>query len=368
MTEEQLNKLSIYELRTLGRNTGVASPTSKCKAILIREIIEINSGLREKHVPKTRQGRPPKNFVGYGLINNFTTGDHVSYINDRVPSYYASLAQATPTFIVGDVSDITGYVEFVQNNSVILRPYDLTSRDCVYIPFEFVQQFNLRPGDLINCEIDSTTMDSPAVCKDIWNINACPITKYSTDRLDYFKIRHIKPTHDIEFKDDKYAKLVIKHGESVCVHGANYNENTASIIELLNSVKNSRKLYINPAVVEKNKSYIDDLVNTEKFISPIIADTDSTKRILSLAINRARRILERGDRVVVVIDDVKTIASLDEDLYLTKNLLSLTKDGENAGSITVIALMPDDDQLNTMFEKLFDVKLELTANGINKCE
>ncbi len=360
MTEEQLNKLNIYELRTLARRTGVVSPTSKRKDELIREVIAINSGSKERHISKTKQGRPPKNFVGYGLINVFMPEEQNSLYPDRLPSAYMSLAQNQPKFTVGDVKSFIGYVEFLTSNSIILRPYDLTSRECVYVPIEIAERYNLRAGDLLEVEIEPASIDSPAICKDVFTINACPISKYSPDtRLEYFDIRHIKPTKVIEFNNQEYSFLKMKHGEMIFVYCNNNNETTITATEMLNSVKDGRKLYINPSIIEKNRVSLDGLENTEKFVSSIISDEQNTKRVLNLAINRIKRIVEKGDRVIVLIDDVKTISLVDDNLFLTKNLLSLTKEGGNSGSATIIALVPNNEKINLSLNKLCDKSYDL---------
>lgn len=364
MTEEQLNNLNVYELRSLARRIGVGAPTTKVKRRLIREILDISSGKQAKHVAKTRQGRPPKNFVGIGLTNVITEAN--TQYADHMPARYFALAQNTPKFTVGDVTNITGYVEYLPNHTAVIRPHDLTSNECIILPVDMADKYKLRAGDIVSCDFDPATMDTPAVCKEVLSVNNCPILEYSPIRPDYFDIRHIRPSENVIFKDDRFASLDIKHGQTIYVYGIDNNDSTISLINLISAVNKSRKLYINPAIVEKNKGYLDELYGVEKFISPIVADRDATRRILTLAINRARRIIESGERVVVVIDDVQTIASMDEDLYITKNLLSLTKCADS-GSVTVIALMPNDGEINTMFGKLCDAKYTIDNDNLTKC-
>ncbi len=355
MTEEQLDKLNVYELRNLARNTGVASPTSKCKGVLIREIIAISTGRQEKHVPKNKKGRPPKNFVGYGFSSPYITDDYTRQYSDRLPSTYFQLAQEAPRFILDDVTNIVGYVEYLANNTIIIRPHDLASRESIIVPLDVAKRFALKSGDLVSCEFDRATVNTPAVCKDILNINNCPIMEYSINRSDYFNIRHIRPTMLVESKDAKYSNLSIKHGETAFIYSnGSGSDNTETLIEYISSIQNSRRIYINPSISERDKSYLDELYGVEKFVSPMVADTESTIRILTLAINRARRIFERGERVVIVIDDIKSIAGIDQDLIIVKNLLSLTKQGDNNGSVTVVALLPQEDDVSLMFDKSCD--------------
>ena len=90
---EQLNELSIFALRELARRTGVNSPTSKTKQQMIDDIIAIKNGVKKPHIPKTKQGRPPKSF-GYDFSNIFSDK------NQGVPAFSkgATLNQSTEEF------------------------------------------------------------------------------------------------------------------------------------------------------------------------------------------------------------------------------------------------------------------------------
>jgi hypothetical protein len=64
---DYLEKMGIYDLRNLGREVGVKSPTSKAKKEIIDEIIKIKTGLMEP-APKSKKGAPPKSSY-MGKIN-----------------------------------------------------------------------------------------------------------------------------------------------------------------------------------------------------------------------------------------------------------------------------------------------------------
>ncbi len=61
-TEEELTAMSIFQLRDTARKIGVASPTTKKKAELVREYMDISTG---KEMPNrtSNRGRPPKKRV-----------------------------------------------------------------------------------------------------------------------------------------------------------------------------------------------------------------------------------------------------------------------------------------------------------------
>jgi hypothetical protein len=64
MTREKLSLKSIHELRTLGREIGVKSPTSCNKDKLIDRIIAVDTGRVKPFF--TQKGRPPYKSKGKG--------------------------------------------------------------------------------------------------------------------------------------------------------------------------------------------------------------------------------------------------------------------------------------------------------------
>ena len=72
---------------------------------------------------------------------------------------------------------------------------------------------------------------------------------------------------------------------------------------------------------------------------------------------------EAGQSVVLVVDDVASLLEADnENKQLTKSIMSLTKNSNTVGSITLWAIMKN----VTMFDKLYDKKLQLQDNKFEK--
>ena len=61
LDEFSMRQMSIYELRNVARQVGVLSPTTLKKEELISKVNAILSGEIKPEIPKSRQGRPPKN-------------------------------------------------------------------------------------------------------------------------------------------------------------------------------------------------------------------------------------------------------------------------------------------------------------------
>jgi len=349
--EKRLNEYSIYALRAMARNIGVSSPTSKKKEHLIQEIMDIYLGKKQPVEAKTKQGRPPKS-SGYDFSFNF----------DQPISPTLVLKQEVDTqFEYNDVINKAGAVELVNNNSGILWVQEGLKYTCYFIPSDALMVYNIKAGDRVVVHIDS--FEEPRV-KEILSINGVPAMKFDNNRRDYSDIEHSLPSVDLSFVGDTFTRLHIKKGENVYLYGSDNNANTTTIINMLNQCQAKRKIYVNVSLADKNKLYLNNLKDAEMFVANITDDLDHVRRIVALAIERAKRLLENGESVVVAIDDVLSLTGVDkEDLNLTKNIISLTKDGLDAGSITTLAIMPFDKNINQI-EKLADKRFKISNNEV----
>ena len=354
MLEQNLNELNIFALRDLARRTGVNSPTSKKKEQLIKEIVEIISGEKKPQETKSKQGRPPKVF-GYDFANDFS--NQLS-LGESVPSLSKqTLNQNVVEVKQEDVITVAGWIEMVNNNSALLWVEKNFKNENYFVSSEVMKNLQVKMGDRVVAEISAD--DGSKVVKKIFSINDCPVKQPSHKRVDYENIEHNLPSKVLKFKNADYENLNLMVGENVYVYGSNNNDNTKKIIDMLNSCKIENKIYINVSIAEKNKIFLKSLQCSEKFLSNITDENDISKRVVLLAIERAKRILEVNENVLVVVDDISSVMGVNENLV--KNLVSITKDGGN-GSITLLAVMPG-YEINQV-EKLADRRLKIIGDRI----
>ncbi len=348
MLEQNLNELNIFALRDLARRTGVNSPTSKKKEQLIQEIIEIVKGDKKPEVSKTKQGRPPKTF-GYDFANVFT--NDLKYENSDNLSRQI-LNQDIPIDLDEGFLTVAGWLELVNNNSALLWVEKDFKNEIYFVPSEVLKNIQVKMGDRVVAEIHAD--DSSRVVKKVFSVNDCPVMQMQNKRVEYENLKHILPSRKLKFKNVDYQNLNLMHGENVYVYGTNNNNNTKKIIDMLNSCEIENKIYINVSIAEKNKIFIENINLVEKFLSLITDEIDVAKRLIGLAVERAKRILETGEDVLIVVDDLNSVMAVSEDLM--KNLVSITKEN-GKGSITLICVMPN-YSVNQV-EKLADKRLKI---------
>ncbi len=347
---EDLNKLNIFNLRELARDTGVASPTSKLKEQLITEIIEIREGRRERHVAKTKQGRPPKS----------SKFEFVKLFTNNIPSTSAVLRQERPNYIHADSSILSGFLEVFENGTARMIVEGYTD-NYYYLDSDLLRNYSLKTGDKIVAEL--ATKNDQTYVKDIYNINGDPVTEIVETRLNYYDFSHeIVPTPI----DVKGCELNISRGDNVYFYGGNNLNNSQMLISILNGMTNVKKIYLNISLTEKNKAIVRTIKDAEMFVANLTDSLDIGKRVLMLATEHAKRMFERGENVVIVVDDLLSVSAVeDADLGSTKELISLAKNTKDNGSITILAIMSKHDRL-AWAERLADQKYNISASNITQ--
>lgn len=77
----------IYELRAIGREVGVRRPSIYKREDLIKKINEIENGVTEHFVKKTKQGRPAKDINIQNIKNEIENGYMDENLKDLVEKY-----------------------------------------------------------------------------------------------------------------------------------------------------------------------------------------------------------------------------------------------------------------------------------------
>lgn len=354
MTREELNELGIHSLRNLARKSGVHSPTTKKKEELIYEIIEIDEGRQQPYISKTKQGRPPKR-DGMNMAGSLLHGIPYSAFQSS-----GAFKQNSIDFSYEDFQTIQGYVEIVEHNAALLWIRKGTKYESCYIPSSFVEAYNLLTGDLLLTKIG--VADNQLVVNDIFNINGCPINKFNKNRSSYYLSSHVAPENKIVFKDPKFNNLDIRFGENVYLYGNNNAKNTEVLTNLINNSNADKKIYINTTIVEKNRQCLNNLENVEIFATDITEDINVTKRLIYIASERAKRLYEMDQSVIIAVDDISSLALTGEDLSCARNIMSLTKNN-NKGSIGIFAIMSKENKYS-IFERLADKRVAIENEGL----
>lgn len=187
LTDEKLEQLGIYELRSLARTMGVVSPTSKKREQLITEIRNIKNGF-QKPVFNNRFGRPVKSINSQGdLFSNFIIkGDKEleQLIKPQVEDdSYIVLDQnidLSKLPLTTNLIEIRGILRKTDTGTFyLLDTLKLKTRSCVLFDAQDIKNYDLIVGDMIHGTAFVYQKQGYAKIKDISEINGVVASKNS---------------------------------------------------------------------------------------------------------------------------------------------------------------------------------------------
>ena len=350
MTIEQLQNLTIFEIREVARRAGI-TPGTRRKQDIIEDIIAVQEG---KITPSTekKHGRPPKSL---GLADFFVSTPSSAIFPEQDAIVLNN--EDTMNFKYGDVLEVTGILQIKDNKTAQLWERENFHYNRYNVPIQLVLDYNLKQGDKLFACASASAQGS--VVKAIYRINDLKLNEQPAVK-NYNDITHTQPSKTIP----NNLNLNLKFGETCFVNGESNNQNSTALIDLLNSCKADYKLYINCTIAEKNKFILEKLnSDVEQFVASMADGINTAKDIINLSITRAKRIFETGKTCVIVIDDLLSVIGLcPEDNLLARKLINLTKNSEEGSITTIVAV--NDNKYCLPFLKLADAKFNVVDGKI----
>ncbi|HBL51689.1 MAG: transcription termination factor Rho [Candidatus Blackburnbacteria bacterium RIFCSPHIGHO2_02_FULL_39_13] len=227
---------------------------------------------------------------------------------------------------------LEGVLDIAEEGSGLLRPFtsNLEARS-VYISSSQIRRFNLRAGDLIGGQARS-----PKENERFWGllkvekVNGDPVDQ-QTDRPRFEDLKPIHPQEQIKLETDpeKLTTRVIdlvapvgfgqrglivsppKAGKTIMLKdiasgiALNYPEGEKGGVHLMAVLIGER-----PEEVTDIEMHIDEVTGGKGEVAASNFDEapDDQTRVAELALERAKRLVERGMRVVVLLDSITRLA------------------------------------------------------------
>ena len=171
-----LDKLSIYQLRTIGRRIGVHLPTTLKKKDLIQKITAIACGEEKPCVKTSNRGRPAKLIGAMSFKKEDETygsifGDLEEYYKLSTPDLAS--CEAIKLKEIPNVEEIimTGYVEISSDGYAYFLTSPQLSSEPVYVKVSTVAKYNLKRGDIIEAKILKDPNTKCSIVEDIIRVN-----------------------------------------------------------------------------------------------------------------------------------------------------------------------------------------------------
>ncbi len=358
--EATLAQSSIFELRNIARELGVYSPTIYKKEELIAKMMQIVNGEVSPYVPKSKKGRPPKNISTSKILDtvfadqdfldqdkfSLNFGDKTLVLGEHVRAFLEDNNNKPKTMV-----NASGYFTLSTEGYGLIR--DLKSINdistCVYVSSQQVDNFKLRVGDYVTALTKVVASDKPSIFVEAISINGQP---YKTRTFNDFDSMPVEFSVDNIQVAANNSQLDIAMGK--CTMLLNNKSNKVDLMNFIKNLNDNNELasvLVGLEVTKETELFFNSLANAEAFTTLIDQSATCHSLVGHLALQRAKRLAESGEDVVLVVDGLDKVVK-NQNLCDGNSLLDLTaKTFESAkqflgcarkfatsGSLTVVAV------------------------------
>ncbi len=266
---------------------------------------------------------------------------------------------------------VTGILDIANEGSGLLRPKYAPSDKDVYISSSQIMRFNLRNGDLIGGQARR-----PKENERYWGllkvetVNGDPAVELQK-RSDYDDLTAIYPDAQIKLSTDKTTMTTrivdliapIGFGQRGLIVSPPKAGKTWLLKDIISGVgKNYPEVHLMAVLIGERPEEVTDIMRHVKIAtdgrgevaaSNFDEPADSQTRIAELALDRAKRLVEKGINVVIVLDSITRLARSynmalpssgrtltggfdPQALFPAKKFFGAARKIEDAGSLTII--------------------------------
>ena len=414
ITKEYLDQSGIHDVREYARTVGVHAPAGMKKQDLIDCILGIKEGKIAPVFPdRAGRGRPPKkppvpvrekagddhgdSTIRYREYPSGNTpqghgsrGNRFAVNNERVandPNTYQSGAlDRTGIFVPKKPSEDgfqegdapverridfevrCGILEILQDGYGFLRAnnYRNSSRDS-YIAAQKIKKYGLRAGDLVKANCRATTEGKPPAVEEVFEVNGKSVNE-AFNRPKFDELTPIFPTErlrlELPAKRNELALRAIDliapigKGQRAMVVSPPKAGKTTLLKMIAHSItQNSPEVKLMVLLIDERPEEVTDMqrsIKGEVVYSTFDEECDNHIKVADLVLNRAKRLVELGEDVVILLDSLTRMARANNvivpssgktlsggvdpvSLYFPKRFFGAARNIENGGSLTVIA-------------------------------
>ena len=308
-------------------------------------------------------------------------------------------------FDFSNLIEVSGVLEVIDNNYGYLRSADynyLTSPDDIYVSQQQIKQYGLNTGDVIDCTIRPPKDNE----KFFPMMNVLRINGYDPsvvrDRIPFEYLTPLFP--DEKFKlckgkaDSMSARVVdlfapIGKGQRALIVAQPKTGKTWLMKDIANAIAaNHPEAYIIMLLIDERPEEVTDMartVNAEVIASTFDAPAENHVKIAGLVLEKAKRMVECGQDVVIFLDSITRLArayntvspasgkvltgGVDANaLQKPKRFFGAARNIEGGGSLTIIATAlidtgsKMDEVIFEEFKGTGNMELQLDRNLSNK--
>lgn len=390
----ELKGMTIHELRIWLKKLG-GTPSNKPSAVLVEEITGILDG--KQPVRKSNRGRKPKYILqesAAGEKKRISVFSRFKRCEDLPKEFFGgrkapvSAHGVTAPFKVLVASDDGAVSSNVIADGVLVaefeRPYIInydahTRYPVFFLKNGLVEFYKLKTGDYLTGHAIETAGKYLTV--EIDKING-------RDREEWERGGEFDDIPSL-YPDERYCLgggnrcraidlfCPVGKGARVVVRGGSKSKIRKVIESLCGELQNQSKLIIMPvcAMPEDVGEYAEQFLNAEVVASDFGTDVVEALSRIYVYFERAKRLVEQGDDVVVVVDSLQKLFNLFKSAYINektenalnevRKMLACAKKASGGGSFTLITALPDDAdvELVSAVGELFNCDIKVSLDG-----
>ena len=262
---------------------------------------------------------------------------------------FAQCILADQDILTKDTSQIVhtfkGYLVLYNAEFSVLRQFGEQDLKEVYISRELIDKYQLRNGDQVLCACKK--FEDRFIVSKLFAINQINCAKWDINRLWFSDIKPSKARQNLKIANSNWQKVDDKFGvfkgDNIYMYMAKTSQKVSVLENLMAFLSESfdKIVYINTEV--KNIITFDEQYDICKFYTMITAGNKDKFLATLLGINYARRLMELGKNVAIIIDDIDSIIALDknfdEQMPVSTTLLNTLK-ASKKGACTIFSLVP----------------------------
>lgn len=311
-TTEMLKKQHLNTLREVGRQIGVRAPAAKPKDQLIKDILAVQRNEIEP-VPISKIGAPPK--LAVDVSKFYVKSDYD--LENVTQTVLKATEQETPKDCV-----IEGVLEQSASGYGFLRANNYeNSREDVYVSLQNIRKYNLRRGDMVKAVARrATTEDNAAALQSVVSINGLEPELF-LKRKNFDDLTPYYPTERIQLEiegDTEISRRIIDlfaplgKGQRGLIVAPPKTGKTTLLKMIAQSIeKNHPEIKLIVLLIDERPEEVTDIKRTikgEVVFSTFDEGAEHHKRAAELVINRAKRLVEVGQDVVILMDSITRLA------------------------------------------------------------
>ncbi len=279
--------------------------------------------------------------------------------------------RAEDDMVQAEPVDVEGFVDLREEGYGFLRVNGyLPSRDDAYVSVKQVRQFGLRRGDMVKgkSRMANRNEKNPALMQ-IDEVNGLPAVMDQPERPNFDDLTPLFPDERLTLEQTEYpenitARIVdliapIGKGQRGLIVSPPKAGKTTVVKDIVRAIeRNHPEVHVIVLLVDERPEEVTDmkrwLLNGEVAASTFDRPSEEHIALAELVIDRAKRLVEQGQDVVVVLDGITRLAraynlaapatgrvmagGIDAGaLYPPKKFFGAARNVEEGGSLTILA-------------------------------